>query len=57
LPRKSKQESRQIFASKYKTVLPTEKEWAELITRENRKLLGESKKSVAKVTQKVYDQA
>jgi predicted nuclease of restriction endonuclease-like (RecB) superfamily len=32
-------ESRQIFASKYKTVLPTEKELARMITRENKKLL------------------
>ena len=31
-------ESRQIFASKYQTVLPTEKELAEMIERENTKL-------------------
>jgi predicted nuclease of restriction endonuclease-like (RecB) superfamily len=31
-------ESRQIFASKYKTVLPTEEELAEMIEKENRKL-------------------
>jgi predicted nuclease of restriction endonuclease-like (RecB) superfamily len=36
-------ESRQIFASKYKTILPTEDELVEVITRENRKLLGEFK--------------
>lgn len=34
-------ESKQIFASKYKTVLPTEKELAAMIARENSKLLGE----------------
>ena len=31
-------ESRQIFASKYKTVLPSEKELAEMIEKENTKL-------------------
>jgi predicted nuclease of restriction endonuclease-like (RecB) superfamily len=31
-------ESRQIFASKYKTVLPTEEELAEMLEKENRKL-------------------
>lgn len=34
-------ESRQIFASKYKTVLPTEEELASMISRENIKLLNE----------------
>lgn len=33
------QESRQIFASKYKTVLPTEEELADMIQKENIKLL------------------
>lgn len=33
------QESRQIFASKYKTVLPTEEELADMIQRENTRLL------------------
>ena len=32
-------ESRQIFASKYQTILPTEEELAAMIARENRKLL------------------
>lgn len=32
-------ESQQIFASKYKTILPTEEELAEMISRENLKLL------------------
>ena len=32
------QESQQIFASKYKTVLPTEEELAELISSETRYL-------------------
>lgn len=32
-------ESQQIFASKYKTVLPTEEELARIIERENTKLL------------------
>ena len=32
-------ESQQIFASKYKTVLPTEEELANMIQRENTKLL------------------
>jgi predicted nuclease of restriction endonuclease-like (RecB) superfamily len=32
-------ESKQIFASKYKTVLPTEEELADMIARENRRLL------------------
>ncbi len=36
-------ESRQIFASKYKTVLPSEKELAEMIERENCKLFLDSK--------------
>ena len=31
-------ESRQIFASKYQTVLPTEEELAEMIEQENRKI-------------------
>lgn len=35
-------ESRQIFASKYKTVLPSEKELAEMIERENTKLFLDS---------------
>ena len=35
------QESRQIFASKYKTVLPTEEELADMIQKENIKLLTE----------------
>lgn len=33
------QESQQIFASKYKTALPTEEELADMIQRENTKLL------------------
>jgi len=33
-------ESKQIFASKYKTILPTEEELAEMIEKENRKLLS-----------------
>lgn len=33
------QESQQIFASKYKTVLPTEEELADMIQKENTKLL------------------
>ncbi len=33
------QESQQIFASKYKTVLPTEEELADMISKENTKLL------------------
>ena len=37
------QESQQIFASKYKTVLPTEEELADMITRENVKLLTDEK--------------
>ena len=32
-------ESQQIFASKYKTVLPTEEELASMISKENIKLL------------------
>ena len=32
-------ESQQIFASKYKTVLPTEEELADMISKENIKLL------------------
>lgn len=32
-------DSQQIFASKYKTLLPTEEEFAEMIEKENRKLL------------------
>ena len=35
------QESQQIFASKYKTVLPTEEELADMIAKENIKLLTE----------------
>ena len=35
------QESQQIFASKYKTVLPTEEEFADMIAKENIKLLTE----------------
>lgn len=35
------QESRQIFASKYKTVLPTEEELVDMIQKENIKLLTE----------------
>ena len=34
------QESQQIFASKYKTVLPTEEELADMIQRENTRLLA-----------------
>ena len=34
------QESQQIFASKYKTVLPTEEELADMIQRENTLLLA-----------------
>ena len=33
------QESQQIFASKYKTVLPTEEELADMIQKENTRLL------------------
>jgi len=33
------QESQQIFASKYKTVLPTEEELADMISKENTKFL------------------
>ena len=33
------QESQQIFASKYKTVLPSEEELAQMIEKENLKLL------------------
>ena len=36
------QESQQIFASKYKTVLPTEEELAEMISKENTKLLSDN---------------
>ena len=32
-------ESNQLFASKYKTVLPTEEELAEMISREKQKLI------------------
>jgi hypothetical protein len=35
-------ESKQIFASKYKTVLPTEKQLASMIERKNMKLLQDS---------------
>ena len=35
------QESQQIFTSKYKTVLPTEEELADMIAKENIKLLTE----------------
>jgi predicted nuclease of restriction endonuclease-like (RecB) superfamily len=38
-------ESRQIFASKYKTVLPSEDELAAMIARENSRLLGQEEKS------------
>lgn len=31
-------ESKQLFASKYKTILPTEKELTSFIERENRRL-------------------
>jgi len=34
------QESQQIFASKYKTVLPTEEELADMIQKENTMLLA-----------------
>jgi len=34
-------ENKQLFASKYKTVLPTEEEMAELIADRNRKLMDE----------------
>jgi hypothetical protein len=34
------QESQQIFASKYKTVLPTEEELADMIQKENTLLLA-----------------
>jgi len=40
-------DSKQIFASKYKTILPTEDELADMIARENRKLMmpeGKAKK-------------
>ena len=33
-------ESKQIFVSKYKTILPTEEELARMIEKENRKLLA-----------------
>ena len=33
-------ESQQIFASKYKTVLPTEEELADMISKQNIKLLS-----------------
>ena len=36
------QESQQIFASKYKTVLPTEEELADMISKENTKLLSDN---------------
>ena len=36
------QESQQIFASKYKTVLPTKEELADMIQRENTKLLSDN---------------
>ena len=36
------QESRQIFASKYKTILPTEEELADMISKENTKLLSDN---------------
>ena len=36
------QESQQIFASKYKTVLPTEEELADMIQKENIKLLSDN---------------
>ena len=36
------QESQQIFASKYKTVLPTEEELAELISSETRYLKSQN---------------
>jgi len=35
--------SKRIFASKYKTVLPTEEELAEMISKENRRLLSDEK--------------
>ncbi len=36
------QESQQIFASKYKTVLPTEEELADMISKENTKFLSDN---------------
>ena len=36
------QESQQIFASKHKTVLPTEEELADMISKENTKLLSDN---------------
>ena len=36
------QESQQIFASKYKTVLPTEEELADMILKEKSKLLSDN---------------
>jgi predicted nuclease of restriction endonuclease-like (RecB) superfamily len=36
-------ESKQLFASKYKTILPTEKELANMIAKENIKLLEQTK--------------
>ena len=36
------QESQQIFASKYKTILPTEEELADMIAKENTKLLSDN---------------
>lgn len=49
-------ESRQIFASKYQTLLPTERELADMLDRERSRLLnpdsGSVKSSVRKATQK-----
>ena len=36
------QESQQIFASKYKTILPTEEEFANMISKENTRLLSDN---------------
>lgn len=41
-------DSRQIFASKYKTILPTEDELADMIARENSRLLMASSRSTQK---------
>lgn len=45
-------ESRQIFASKYQTVLPSEEELAAMIERENRRLLEEGPVTVTKPKRK-----
>jgi len=42
------QENKQLFASKYKTLLPTEKELAEMITLRNRKIIETQKQNEKK---------